>query len=87
MAYLALSAQDIGWFVAIWLCGPGATHGTAWELEHVRGNTVMALLALTVITCVASLQVFGKDRLVFWRESAAGMSWHQHPLTSAIVAF
>ena len=47
-------------------------HGTAWELERVRGNAVMSMLTLSIISVVASLGVFGKDRVVFWRESAAG---------------
>ena len=47
-------------------------HGTSWELEKVRGNAVMAMLTLAIISVVASLQVFGKDRLVFWRESESG---------------
>lgn len=54
------------------LAGAGAVHGTAWELEKVRGNAVMAMLTLAIISTVASLQVFGKDRLIFWRESASG---------------
>ena len=47
-------------------------HGTSWELEEVRGNAVKTMLTLAAISTVASLQVFGKDRLIFWRESAAG---------------
>ena len=50
----------------------GAVHGTSWELEEVRGNAVKTMLTLAAISTVASLQVFGKDRLIFWRESAAG---------------
>ncbi len=50
----------------------GAVHGTAWELEEVRGNAVKTMLTLAAISTVASLQVFGKDRLIFWRESASG---------------
>ncbi len=50
----------------------GAVHGTAWELEEVRGNSVKTMLTLAAISTVASLQVFGKDRLIFWRESASG---------------
>ena len=49
-------------------------HGTSWELEEVRGNAVKTMLTLAAISTVASLQVFGKDRLIFWRESAAGGS-------------
>ena len=52
----------------------GAVHGTSWELEEVRGNAVKTMLTLAAISTVASLQVFGKDRLIFWRESAAGGS-------------
>ena len=51
----------------------GVVHGTSWELEKVRGNAVMAMLTLAIISVVAALQVFGKDRLVFWRESESGM--------------
>ena len=53
--------------------GAGVVHGTSWELEKVRGNGVMAMLTLAIISVVAALQVFGKDRLVFWRESESGM--------------
>jgi hypothetical protein len=51
---------------------PGAVHGTAWELEKVRGNVTLAMLTLAIISVVASLGVFGKDRLVFCRESSSG---------------
>ena len=50
----------------------GSVHGTSWELEQARGNTVMAMLTLAVISTASALQVFGKDRLIFWRESASG---------------
>ena len=49
-------------------------HGTSWELEKVRGNGVMAMLTLAIISVAAALQVFGKDRLIFWRESESGES-------------
>ncbi len=52
----------------------GVVHGTSWELEKVRGNGVMAMLTLAIISVVAALQVFGKDRLIFWRESESGQS-------------
>jgi len=52
----------------------GVVHGTSWELEKVRGNGVMAMLTLAIISVVAALQVFGKDRLIFWRESESGES-------------
>lgn len=50
----------------------GAVQGTAWELEKVRSNVTLSMLTLAVISVVASLGVFGKDRLVFWRESSSG---------------
>lgn len=61
----------IGRQAGLSLCA-GAVHGTAWELEEVRGNAVKTMLTLAAISTVASLQVFGKDRLIFWRESASG---------------
>ena len=57
----------------MWLVA-GVVHGTSWELEKVRGNGVMAMLTLAIISVVAALQVFGKDRLIFWRESESGES-------------
>lgn len=58
------------------VCNTGAVHGTSWELEKVRSNVTLAMLTLAVISVVASLGVFGKDRLVFWRESASGVPMH-----------
>ena len=58
--------------------GAGSVHGTSWELEGARGNCVMAMLTLAVICTVSALQVFGKDRLIFWRESASGTSCPAH---------
>ena len=57
----------------------GAVHGTAWELEKVRGNVTLAMLTLAIISVVASLGVFGKDRLVFCRESSSGASGSPPP--------
>lgn len=54
------------------LLAAGAVHGTAWELEKVRGNVTLAMLTLAVISVIASLGVFGKDRLVFCREASSG---------------
>ena len=46
----------------------------------MRGNAVMAMLTLAIISVVAALQVFGKDRLVFWRESESGRLCHPSAL-------
>ena len=70
--------------VSIW--GAGAVHGTSWELEEVRGNAVKTMLTLAAISTVASLQVFGKDRLIFWRESAAGAAPSALPCPHATFA-
>ena len=40
----------------------GAVHGTAWELEEVRGNSVKTMLTLAAISTVASLQVTLKPK-------------------------
>ena len=53
-------------------CVIGAAHGTAWEIEKVRGNVTLAMLTLAIISVIASLGVFGKDRLVFCRETSSG---------------
>ena len=52
----------------------------------MRGNAVKTMLTLAAISTVASLQVFGKDRLIFWRESAAGGAPPALPCTCAISA-
>ena len=59
-------------YAELFLCAAGAVHGTAWELEKVRGNVTLAMLTLAVISVIASLGVFGKDRLVFCREASSG---------------
>ena len=51
---------------------PGASHGTAWELEKVRGNVTLAMLPLAVLSGTASLGVFGNDSLIFRREFSSG---------------
>ena len=41
-------------------------------MEKVRGNVTLAMLTLAIISVIASLGVFGKDRLVFCREASSG---------------
>ena len=38
----------------------------------VRPNTALILLGLGIISTATSLSLFGRDRVVFWREKAAG---------------
>ena len=66
------SSLFTGDFAELALYTAGAVHGTAWELEKVRGNVTLAMLTLAVISVIASLGVFGKDRLVLCREASSG---------------
>jgi len=43
------------------------------------------MLTLGVLATVASLRVFGKSRVVFWRESAAGISVFSRYLATLLV--
>lgn len=39
----------------------------------------MSMLTLAVVSTVSALSVFGKDRLMFWRERSGGahmLHWH-----------
>ena len=48
-------------------------------------NAVLSMLTLGVLATVASLRVFGKSRVVFWRESAAGISVFSRYLATVLV--
>lgn len=50
-----------------------------------RQNAVLSMLTLGVLATVASLRVFGKSRVVFWRESAAGISVFSRYLATVLV--
>jgi len=49
----------------------------------VRGNVTLAMLTLAIISVVASLGMFGRDRLVFCRESSSGLRTSAYFLGSA----
>jgi len=50
----------------------GAIHGTGTGPNDVRGNSALVLLTMGILAATTSLDVFGKDKLVFWREKDAG---------------
>ena len=52
----------------------GLIFGGVWSLSGYATISVMAVLSLGVLSAVSSLKMFGHDRVVFWRESAAGIS-------------
>lgn len=51
----------------------GAMHGTGSTATDVRGQACLVLLTLGVLSATTSLSVFGRDKLVFWRESDSGI--------------
>lgn len=51
----------------------GAIHGTGTGPNDVRGNSALVLLTMGILACTTSLGVFGKDKLVFWREKDNGL--------------
>ena len=52
---------------------PGFMHGTASTEWDVRGHAALVVLTLGILAAASSLSVFGRDRLVWWREQAAGV--------------
>ena len=51
----------------------GAIHGTDSGPNDVRGNAALVLLTVGILSCTTSLSLFGKDKLVFWRERDSGL--------------
>lgn len=52
----------------------GAIHGTGGDhIVKFRGNNALVMLGLGLISSATALSVFGRDRVVFWRERASGM--------------
>lgn len=52
----------------------GLIFGGVWSLSAYGNISVLGVLSLGVLSCVSALKCFGNDRLVFWRESSAGIS-------------
>ena len=49
-------------------------HGTGSAPNDVRGQTALVMLTLGIISATTSLTVFGRDKIVFWREQASGVA-------------
>lgn len=58
--------------VAAVICG--GMHGTGSTPNDVRGHAALIMLTLGVLSATTSLSVFGKDRLIFWRERSSGIA-------------
>ena len=58
--------------VAAVVCG--AMHGTDSVPTDVRGQSCVILLTLGILSAATSLSVFGRERLIFWRETASGVA-------------
>ena len=48
-------------------------HGTAGKEWDLRGHVALIMLTLGIISAATALPVFGRDRVVFWREKSAGV--------------
>jgi hypothetical protein len=51
----------------------GAVHGTGGAAGDVRGQAALVMLTMGVTAAATALPVFGRDRVVFWRERASGV--------------
>jgi ABC-type multidrug transport system ATPase subunit len=63
----------------------GAMHGTGSVATDVRGQCTLTLLTLGILSASTSLSVFGKDKLVFWRENASGVAVLPYFLANTIL--
>lgn len=52
----------------------GIVYGSEWTLGEYTTQSVFSSLCMGVCATVASLRIFGADRLVYWRESLVGIS-------------
>ena len=65
----------------------GAIHGTGTGPNDVRGNSALVLLTMGILSCTTSLNVFGKDKLVFWREKDSGLRVFPYFAAKTLVNF
>ena len=52
----------------------GWVYGSDWSLGEYTSQCVFSTLCMGVCAAVASLRLFGADRLVYWRESLVGVN-------------
>lgn len=48
-------------------------HGTGWTNWDFKGHIALIMLTLGIIAASGALAVFGKERLVHWRERESGV--------------
>ena len=63
MVLVAFLAVVVGW-----------VYGSDWSLGEYTSQSVFSSLCMGVCATVASLRLFGQDRLVYWRESLVGVN-------------
>eukprot|EP00887_Chlorella_sp_A99_P006238 scaffold3.g6238.t1 len=64
----------------------GGMHGTARDTWQVRGHTALIFMVLGIVAAAVSLGVFARDRVVFWREKASGVSTLSYFLANTTVS-
>ena len=52
----------------------GWVYGSDWTLGEYTSQSVFSSLCMGVCATVASLRLFGQDRLIYWRESLVGVN-------------
>ena len=52
----------------------GWVYGSDWSLGEYTSQSVFSSLCMGVCAAVASLRLFGADRLIYWRESLVGVN-------------
>ena len=52
----------------------GWVYGSQWTLGEYTSQSVFSSLCMGVCATVASLRLFGQDRLIYWRESLVGVN-------------
>jgi len=51
----------------------GFVYGSDWEYTQFQMMTMLTVVMMGMIAANVSLRIFGNDRVVFWRESSAGI--------------
>mmetsp|Transcript_31169 Transcript_31169/g.101620 ORF Transcript_31169/g.101620 Transcript_31169/m.101620 type:complete len:425 (-) Transcript_31169:946-2220(-) len=63
----------------------GLVQGTERDILSFGNNQLLPLLTLGLLSTVTALRTFGSDRILFWRESASGISVLSYFLAHAVV--
>eukprot|EP00239_Pterosperma_sp_CCMP1384_P008232 CAMPEP_0197845972 /NCGR_PEP_ID=MMETSP1438-20131217/2811_1 /TAXON_ID=1461541 /ORGANISM="Pterosperma sp., Strain CCMP1384" /LENGTH=1014 /DNA_ID=CAMNT_0043457463 /DNA_START=226 /DNA_END=3270 /DNA_ORIENTATION=+ len=63
----------------------GSLLGSNWGYEKIPGNSCMSTVCIGVLSTVASLKLFGEERVLFWREKAAGVNTFSYFMAKNVV--